>query len=84
MIEKLIILLLFIWIGIILAMIIKTNNTYRGPNSSVYKKKIIYNKIKNRCYQYLPYPITCPTEKKRYQIFYEKFINLINNSKSDM
>lgn len=58
--DNLITLLLFIAVGMIIAILIKPTYQYHGPNAEKHCQKKFYCHLRKKCYQFDIYPIECP------------------------
>lgn len=62
------ILILVVIFGIFLGYLLfyyysKININYHGPNSSIMKKTVFYDKNEDKCYMFDPIPYLCPIYK---------------------
>ena len=61
--QRIMILLLSIFIGMLIAYILRDHDLYHGPNANKYSKKIIYSKKNKKCYNFIPTKISSYYEK---------------------
>lgn len=71
-ITYLFIFLLFVIVGMIIALLFKESDLYHGPNAQSYSKKIIWSKKTRKCYHFKPKVIKCPISQTRLSSFLSK------------
>lgn len=58
--------LLFFAIGMIIAVVVKPQNEFHGPNALSESQKIYYDSKNNKCIKFGIEQILCPKPKKKY------------------
>lgn len=74
-----IIILLFIVIGMIIGLLIRPNDSFKGPNALQESKKIYYHKPSKKCYRFAIQLLKCPLERKKYHQFIDIYHHFKNN-----
>lgn len=72
--EYLVIILLSIFLGMLLALVFKSKDKFRGPNARRETKKTYLNKRTGKYFRYGIIPLECPTPKTRLQKIIENFL----------